>query len=212
MSGRVRVLRVQWHDIADFGLCVHGAGEGLPEGMFAFDERVLPVSFDAAASRLAAVARGSFLREVSGNVYQGGMEYLLRVGPLGAAPGVSRLVRVRFTEPARRDETMTVGLRWEAAGVTGGLFPALDADIRLCDAGGNRVRVSLAGSYRPPFGALGAGLDRLVLHTVATATIKALLASITAALENASAQAAEPAVLWQPEPEPPGVTAASPAA
>ena len=26
---------------------------------------------------------------------------------------------------------MTVGLRWEATGVTGGLFPALDADIRI---------------------------------------------------------------------------------
>lgn len=179
--------------------------------MFASDERVLPVSFDAAASRLAAVVRGGFLRKVSGSVYQGGMEYLLRVGPLGTAPGVSRLVHVRFTEPASRAGTMTVGLRWEAAGVTGGLFPALDADIRLCDEGGHRVRVSLAGSYRPPFGALGAGLDRLVLHTVATATIKTLLASIAAALENTSAGAAGPAAAWQPEPELPGVIAAGPA-
>jgi len=30
------------------------------------------VCFDTAASRLAAVVRGCFLREVSGNVYQGG--------------------------------------------------------------------------------------------------------------------------------------------
>ena len=180
--------------------------------MFASDERVLPVSFDAAASRLAGVARGSFLREVSGTVYQGGIEYLLRVGPLGAIPGASRLVRVRFTEPARRDGTMTVSLRWEAVGVTGGLFPALDADIRLCGDGGRRVRVSLAGSYRPPLGALGAGLDRLVLHTVATATIRALLISVAAALEGTSAEAAGPAAPWQPEPEPPGVTGADPVA
>ena len=179
--------------------------------MFASDERVLPVSFDAAASRLAGVARGSFLREVSGTVYQGGIEYLLRVGPLGAIPGASGLVRVRFTEPARRDGTMTVSLRWEAVGVTGGLFPALDADIRLC-GDGCRVRVSLAGSYRPPLGALGAGLDRLVLHTVATATIRALLISVAAALEGTSAEAAGPAAPWQPEPEPPGVTGADPVA
>jgi hypothetical protein len=170
--------------------------------MFASGERVVPVTFDAAASRLAGVARGGFLRELSGSVYQGGMEYLLRVGPLGAAPGASRLVRVRFTEPARRDGTMTVALRWEAAGVAGGLFPALDADIRLCDEGGDRVRLSLAGSYRPPLGSLGAGLDRLVLHTVAAATIKALLTGIAAALEGTPAGAVEPAAPWQPVPEP----------
>jgi hypothetical protein len=180
--------------------------------MFASDEQVLPVSFDVAASRLARVARGYFLHEVSGSVYQGGVEYLLRVGPLGAIPGASRLVRVRFTDPARRAGTMTVGLRWEAAGITGGLFPALDADIRLCDEGGHRVRVSLAGSYRPPLGALGAGLDRLMLHTVATATIKTLLASIAAALQNTSVEAPGPTAPWRPEPEPPGVTAVGPAA
>lgn len=178
--------------------------------MFVSDERLLPVDFDAAAPRLARIACGSFLREVSRNVYQGGMEYLLRVGPLGATPGVSRLVRVRFNEPARRDGTMTVGLRWEAAGVTGGLFPALDADIRLYDEGRNRVRVSLAGSYRPPLGALGHGLNRLVLHTVATATIKTLLTSIAATLENTSTEATEPATPWQPESS--SVTRADPAA
>jgi hypothetical protein len=164
--------------------------------MFASDERVLPVSFDAAATRLAGVASGRFPREVSANLYQDGMEYLMRVGPLGAVPGASRLVRVRFTDPARRDGTMTVGLRWETAGVTGGLFPALDADIRLYDDGEQQVRLSLVGSYRPPLGALGVGLDRLVLHTVATATIRALLTSVAAALEGASAQDAQAPPVW----------------
>lgn len=37
---------------------------------------------------------------MSETVYQGGVEYLMRVGPTGPTPGVSRLVRVRFTEPA----------------------------------------------------------------------------------------------------------------
>jgi hypothetical protein len=40
-----------------------------------------------------------------------------------------------------------------------------------------------------------------VLHTVATATIKALLTQIAAALENTSAEAAGPTVAWQPVPE-----------
>ena len=161
--------------------------------MFASDDLVLPVSFETAAARLARLVSGRFLHGVSGSLYQGGLEYLLRVGPLGAIPGASRLVRVRFTEPARQDGTMTVGLRWEAEGMTGGLFPALDADIRLYDDGEHQVRVSLAGSYRPPLGALGAGLDRLVLHTVATATIKTLLTSVAAVLAGTAVEAVGPA-------------------
>jgi len=179
------------------------AGLRLTEVMFVSDARVLPVSFDDAAARLAGLAHGGWLRGLSENVYQGGVEYLLRVGPLGAVPGTSRLVRVRFAEPVLRPAMMTVGLRWEATGVTGGLFPALDADIRLIDEDDDGVRVTLTGSYRPPFGALGDELDRLLLRSVATATIKALLAQIAAALEGTAGQGGEEAALpWRPVPTP----------
>jgi hypothetical protein len=93
---------------------------------------------------------------------------------------------------------MAIGLRWEATGVTGGLFPALDADIRLSADDDGSVRVTLTGSYRPPLGALGAGLDRLLLRTVATATLKALLARVAAVLEGKPAEAEQPIVRWQP--------------
>jgi hypothetical protein len=171
--------------------------------MFVSDERVLPVSFDDAAARLAGLAHGGWLRGLSESVYQDGVECLLRVGPLGAVPGTSRLVRVRFAEPVLRPGMMTIGLRWEATGVTGGLFPALDADIRLIDDDDDRVRVTLTGSYRPPFGTLGVELDRLLLRSVATATIKALLTQIAAALEGAAGQAGDKVALpWRPEPTP----------
>lgn len=126
-------------------------------------------------------------RPLSETVYDDGVEYLLRVGPLGAVPGASRLVRVRFTEPACREGAVSVGLRWEATGVTSSPFPALDADIRVTDEGGGS-RVTLTGSYLPAFGAVGEGLDRLALHTVAEATIRASLDQITAALDTAPAQ------------------------
>lgn len=155
--------------------------------MFASDSRVVPVSYAMAASRLEELARGRLLDGVSERVYRGGVEYLLRVGPAGTMPGVSRLVRVRFAEPSHRDGTMSVALRWEATGAVSGLFPALDADIRLSPDGGDRSTVTLTGSYRPPLGVLGERLDRLVLHTVATATITTLLTRIAAALEGAPA-------------------------
>jgi hypothetical protein len=159
--------------------------------MFVSDERVLPVSFDEASSRLARLIRGDRLLGLSEHVYQGGVDYLVRVGPLGAVPGASRLVRVRFAEPVLRPGMVSVGLRWEAAGVTGALFPALDADIRLSDEDDRGVRVVLTGAYRPPLGGLGIELDRLVLHTVATATIRTLLARIAAVLEGTAEDAAD---------------------
>jgi hypothetical protein len=162
--------------------------------MFVTDERVLPVSFDEASARLSRLIRGDRLLGLSENVYQGGVDYLVRVGPLGAVPGASRLVRVRFAEPVLRPGMMSVALRWEATGVTGALFPALDADIRLSDED-DGVRVELTGSYRPPLGALGTELDRLLLHTVATATIRTLLVRIAAVLEDVAERAADEPVL-----------------
>lgn len=165
--------------------------------MFVTDNRVVPVSFVVAASRLDQLARGRLLDGVSERVYHGGVEYLLRVGPVGAVPGASRLVRVRFAQPVHHDEVMWVALRWEASGAAGGLFPALDADIRLTPYGGHRTKVTLTGSYRPPLGTFGERLDRMLLHTVAKTTITTLLARIAAALEGAPAQAAEPDMPWQ---------------
>jgi hypothetical protein len=166
--------------------------------MFVSDDRGLPVSFAVASSRLEELARGRLLNGLSERVYRGGVEHLLRVGPAGAVPGASRLVRVRFTSPVHRDGEMTVALRWEATGSGGGLFPALDADIQLTDDGGDRTRVTLTGSYRPPLGALGDKLDRMLLRAVALATIKALLTQIAAALEGAPAEASDPGMLWLP--------------
>ena len=125
--------------------------------MFVSAEQALTVSFAAASARLAQLVSGAGLDDTSQEIYEGGVAYLLRVGPAGSVPGASRLVRVLFTEPAYRDRELAVGLRWEAMGTTGGLCPALDADIRLTAAGEQRALVTLTGSYRPPFGALGAG-------------------------------------------------------
>jgi hypothetical protein len=77
----------------------------------------------------------------------------------------------------RRDAATAVWLRWEATGPAGGLFPVLDADLLLGPAGLEKTCMTLNGCYRPPLGRLGAGLDRAVLHRVASATIGALLRS-----------------------------------
>ena len=90
---------------------------------------------------------------------------------------------------------MMVGLRWETVGRTAGLFPVLDADIALSAEGEQRTRVTLTGCYRPPFGALGARLDKGLMRRVAEMTIGSLVTRLAGALEG-SAAAAETAEPW----------------
>jgi hypothetical protein len=150
--------------------------------MFVAAEVVVDLSFPVAAARLAKLARGGSLTRVSQGAYGDGLSGLARVGPLGDVPGMSKLVKVYFLDVVTRGESAVLALRWEAAGPGSRLFPALDADISLSSAGERSTRLSLAGVYRPPLGALGAGLDKAVFHKVADATVRSLLARVAEAL------------------------------
>lgn len=176
----------------------------MARSVFVSAKRVLDVSVGVAQLRLASLAQGGWLNGASEAAYQDGIDHLARVGPFGDLPGASRLVRVQFVDPVYRDGAMTLGVRWEATGVTGGLFPVLDANIRLSVQGDQDSRVTLTASYRPPLGAAGAGLDRLLLHKVATATIRTFLAHVTSALEGTREAAGENAASsrWEFGPEP----------
>ena len=145
--------------------------------MFARKELHLDLSFEAGRARLLNLLRDEALAGASHAAYEAGIA-VIRVGPLGNAPGAGKLVRVSFLEPADRDGLLQVGLRWEATGIAGDLFPVLDGDFTLTPSGAGAARLTLAGVYRPPMGWLGARLDEAVLHRVADATFKALLRSV----------------------------------
>ncbi len=142
---------------------------------------MLGLSFRSAQVRLAKLAHAGSLASASEGAYGDGLASLIRVGPIGAVPGASKLVEVRFRDLVIHDDTAVLTLRWEATGPGGGLFPALDADITLAPAGEQATRLTLAGAYRPPLAGLGAGLDRAILHRVATATIRSLLSRVAEA-------------------------------
>jgi hypothetical protein len=150
--------------------------------MFVAHALVLDVGFGAARARLAHLVYRGELSGSSEEAYEDGLATLIRVGPFGDLPGASKLVRVSFLDPVYREEAMTVGLRWEATGATVGLFPVLDADIEIAPAGDQQTRLALVGSYRPPLGRFGAGLDKVLLNQVATATVSALLRDVADAL------------------------------
>jgi hypothetical protein len=152
--------------------------------MFITQKLIVDAGFAAARAQLAQFVDGGGLTVVSQDAYEGALTGLIRVGPFGGVPGVSKLVRVRLLGPVERGGTTTVWLRWEATGMAGSLFPALEADLILAAKGQDKTRVTLHGYYQPPFGRLGAGLDQAVMHRVASATIRALLHSVADALTS----------------------------
>jgi hypothetical protein len=152
--------------------------------MFVSAETVLRRDIAGVRIRLRRLIRDGRLSEASHAAYAGGMDQVLRVGPFGDRPGASRLVRVSFADPAYRGDEMAVPLRWETRGRAAGLFPVLDADITVSPADPEGTRIVLTGCYRPPLGAVGAGLDRVLMNKVAAMTVESLLARVASAIDE----------------------------
>jgi hypothetical protein len=146
--------------------------------VFVRDEIALNASFAAAQSRLSEVAGDDSLMSLSGDAYEAGLTGLIRVGPLGEVPGISKLVRVQARELVTHDGHAVLTVRWEATGFSGGMFPALDADITLTSVAADQSLLAIDGAYRPPLAVLGAGLDKVILHRVAEGTVRSLLRKI----------------------------------
>jgi hypothetical protein len=145
---------------------------------------VIDTGIAAARARLHRLVRGSRPAGGSRGGHEGVFTHRIRLGPFGDAPGVSELVTVRFVGPVRRGAVTTVWLRVQQAGPESGMFPVLDGDLTLTAESLEQARLTLNASYRPPHDGIGAGLDRAVMHHSASATIRALLHSIAAALDE----------------------------
>jgi len=168
--------------------------------MFAGDEVLLEVSFAVACERMTQLTESGALITTSEDSYSRESGTLTRVGAIG----LSRLVRVQVRELPGTERSAGIALRWEAVGPGGGLFPVLDADVRLTPAGEHVTLLSMAGSYRPPLGPLGQALDRAILHRVAAATIRGFVTQVAARIGGQSGGAAE-------TPAPNGVGSSPPA-
>jgi hypothetical protein len=146
--------------------------------MFLADQVIVEADFDAARGGLAQLAATGALFGSAQDAYGGATAGFARVG----LAGLSRLVRVQACELAGATDSAGLAIRWEAAGSGSGLFPVLDADLRLAPTGDHLTLLTLTGAYRPPFGRAGEAVDRAVLHRVAAATVRNFLASMAAVL------------------------------
>lgn len=119
--------------------------------MFVAQDVLLDVTFGVARARLVSLVSDRAFADVSRAAYQEGLDRVGLAGTDGPRPA-GRLERVRLLPPAERAGTITVGLRWEASGISDGLFPVLDADIALAPASEQTSTLTLSGVYRPPPG------------------------------------------------------------
>jgi hypothetical protein len=149
--------------------------------MFVEAELTVALPFGVAKGALdRAMADGGLVAE-SRRAVEDGLVFLMPVGPRGSQ-GPAREVRVRLLAGRWVGESFAVPLRWEVPGPTGRLFPALDANLGLAATDPDESRLSIIGCYEPPFGRLGATVDRAGLSRVAAATMTALLREVEAQL------------------------------
>lgn len=147
--------------------------------MFVTEESVVPVPYADARRRLLAYVSADGLQSSSEDAFEVGREELVRAG----AGALSKQVLVQLLRPYEHHGVTVVPLRWVATGSAGVMFPQLDGNLELAPAAAPGVSsLVLAGAYRAPLAAVGAALDRVLLHRVAETSVRRFLAEVIAGL------------------------------
>jgi hypothetical protein len=148
--------------------------------MLVYDFTRIPLPVAQVRHRLLVAVSGLW-QHVAEAAYDEGEDLLSRVGPFGPVPGLSKAVSMQVGKARDRGEGFVIPLQWSATGPTE-LFPVMLADLEITPLGADQSQLRLSGSYDPPLGPIGRQLDRLLLHQLAEATVRALLGQLVAAL------------------------------
>jgi hypothetical protein len=147
--------------------------------VFTADEVLVDVGFEAARARLGCLAGDGVLLGAAEYAYGTGITGLMQEA--GPAAGMSRLAGVRPGDLTETLDCARLGLRWEAIGPGGNLYPALDANLTLTPNGETTTLLALTGVYRLADPAY-AGLDPAIVHCFAAVTIRSFIARLACAL------------------------------
>jgi len=109
--------------------------------------------------------------------YEEGEQLSLRVSSAIGPIRLSKRVSAELGELVLKSDRVTQPLRWRAAGATG-LFPAMVAELEFTPMGTSMTSISFMGRYVPPLGPLGREVDRVLLHRLAQASVRALLSHV----------------------------------
>ena len=123
----------------------------------------------------------SWLPGLAEEADQHGVHLLARVG-FGRGLRVRKLVEVTVGEPLRVPGRTVLPVAW-TTGAEHSPLPAMEGDIELAPFGEAASQLAMSGRYTPPYGSVGAALDRALLHRVAEATVRDFVRRVARALE-----------------------------
>lgn len=96
----------------------------------------------------------------------------LGIGPQDGP--LRKRAEISIGQPVQSATRTLLPMSWEATGPRA-LFPQFDADLEVAPLGPGLTQLSISARYRPPLGALGRVIDRVLLHRVAEAAVKNFL-------------------------------------
>ena len=168
-----------WQDLCPVpGRASRVSAGGMSGSVFVGDQIMMDIGFEAAKRQLGRLARDGVLLGASEHAYATEITAVVKTGLVAGMPQLAAVEPMALAETAG---CARLGLRWEAIGPGGALFPALDADLTLSPAENTTTLLALAGVYRLP-DPVGAELEPGIVRSVADVTIGSFLARLACAL------------------------------
>lgn len=152
------------------------------------DVLVVDAPLSAVLSRITGALEADSLNAALTAEVAESHETLIRAG----IAGVTKAVHLRTLPPRVIDGVVVIAIRWDSVGAAGSVFPSLDGDLKLSRIDRAQTRLTFTGSYQPPFGRVGATLDRLLLHQVAEATVRNFLTHLAEIAAHAATAPTQP--------------------
>ena len=118
-------------------------------------------------------------------------KHLAAVGFRVSGLPIRKHVEVSLGEPITTGDWVTIPISWKPT-FPASLFPVFDGRLKLVPHLEGHTRLTVSGTYEPPFDSLGRTLDGAMLHNAAEATIKELADSIAEGLRRTLEERALP--------------------
>ena len=110
-------------------------------------------------------------------------KHLAAVGFRVSGLPIRKHVEVSLGDPIVTGDWVTIPISWKPT-FPASFFPVFDGRLKLVPHLDSHTRLTVSGTYEPPFDSIGRTLDEVGLHTAAEATLAELAESIATAVNR----------------------------